>query len=550
MTDLLSGGKLIARALAAEGVTHVFTLCGGHIMEIYEGCLDHGLRVVDLRHEQSAGFAAEGWARVTRRPGVALLTAGPGVTNGLTCMANAMQSNTPMVVIGGQAPHALRDRGGLQESDHIAMVGPVTKWARRVPEAARAGEYVAAAFREALAGVPGPVFLEVPLDTMMTPFEATNTPDGDPLSDRPRTGVDPAKIEEAAAKLAAAERPVVVAGSQVFWCDAAGRLRDLCDRLNLPAFLNGQGRGCLPPDHPSYLTGGRARAIAEADLALVIGTPLDFRIGYGLAPAWPQDLELIRVDLDPTEIGRNRAAGVGIAGDVGLALEGMLAALPTDAMPLDESGEWLGRLRAADAAKRSKLDELAGRGEFPMHPIRVGAEIARAIPDDAFVIGDGGDFVASVAGMIRPSRAGRWLDAGPLGTLGVGPGYAMAAKLAHPEAAVVIAWGDGSVGFNGFDIESCVRQGIPFVAVVGNDAAWSQIRRGQVQMYGEERAVATGLAPTDYSLISRAMGGGGEAIESAGELGPAIRRGLEADCPYVINVPIGANELRAGSLSV
>ncbi len=550
MTDQRSAGHAIARALAAEEVSHVFTLCGGHIMDIYEGCLATGIRVVDVRHEQTAAFAAEGWARVTRRPGVALLTAGPGVANAITAMANAQRSSTPLVVIGGQAPHALRDRGALQESDHLAMVAPVTKWARRLPESARAEEYVAAAFREALAGVPGPVFLEVPLDLMMTPSEPSEAPVAGRSARRPRAGVDPVKVEEAAALLARARRPLLVAGSQVFWCDAAAELRTLCERLNLPAYLNGQGRGCLPPDHPSYLTGGRGRALAEADLALVIGTPLDFRIGYGAAPAWPDHLKLIRVDLDAREIDRNRPADAGIVGDVGLALAGLAAALPDNAARLADDDPWLVRVRSADAARREKLRQLAVGADFPIHPLRVGAELAAALPADAFVIGDGGDFVASVASMIRPGAAGRWLDAGPLGTLGVGPGYAMAARLAHPDAPVVLVWGDGSVGFNGFEIEACARQGIPFLAVVGNDAAWTQIRRGQVQMYGEERAVATALGATDYAAVARALGGAGETIEPGEKLAPAIRRGLDSALPYVINVPIGENELRAASLSV
>lgn len=550
MSSLLSGGKLIARALGREGVDCVFTLCGGHIMDIYEGCLNEGIRVVDVRHEQSAGFAAEGWARVTRRPGVALLTAGPGVANGLTAMANAMRSQTPLVVIGGQAPHALRDRGALQETDHMAMVAPVSKWARRLPDTARAEEYVAMACREALAGVPGPVFLEVPLDRLMTPVDATGLPRVGTSSTRPRLGVDPVAVEAAAELLARAQRPLVIAGSQVYWCEAAEALRCLCERLNLPVYLNGQGRGCLPPDHPNYLSGGRGRALAQADLALVIGTPLDFRLGYGQEPGWPTALKLVRIDLDPREIGRNRNADVGIVGDVDLALRGITAALPADARPLPETGEWLERVRGADRQRREQLRELAQNRGFPMHPLRVAASLARCLPENAFVIGDGGDFVASVASMIRPGRPGRWLDAGPLGTLGVGPGYAMAAKLAHPQDPVVLVWGDGSVGFNGFEIESCVRQEIPFVALVGNDAAWSQIRRGQVQMYGEDRTVATDLAPTDYAAICRAMGGEGERIETVAELEPALGRGLASRLPYLIDVPIGANELRAHSLSV
>ena len=297
MSEFMTGGQIIAHALKREGLSHVFTLCGGHVMDIYNGCVDEGIRVVDVRHEQAAGFAAEGWARVTRRPGVSILTAGPGVTNGLTCLANAMRSATPMIMFGGQAPAALIDKGALQETDHLEIVQPLTKWARRIPDTARAGEYVAAAYREALSGVPGPVYLELPVDQLMTPVSRSEVRFGALSTESPRAGVDPKSIEAAAALLAKAERPVIVAGSQVFWCDAAGALRNLCDRLNAPAYLNGQGRGCLPADHPSYLTGGRGKAIASCDVALVVGTPLDFRIGYGDVPAWPEDLQLIRLDV-------------------------------------------------------------------------------------------------------------------------------------------------------------------------------------------------------------------------------------------------------------
>ena len=536
------GGRLVAKALRRHGTTHLFTLCGGHIQAIYDGCLDEQIRVVDVRHEQTAGHAADGYARVTGRAGVCAVTAGPGVTDVVTAAANAQRAGVPVVILGGAGPRALQHMGSLQDMDHVALMGPVTKWSASVPATERIQEYLDSAFRVAEAGLPGPVFLELPLDVLMGPADDA-PPATAPLAPAPRPAGDPASIEQVARLLAESERPMFVVGSQLRWSPRREALRRFADAVAAPFYLNGMARGALPRAHRGLMARSRKLALGRTDLCVVLGTPLDFRLQYGRSIA--PEAKLVQIDLDGAEIGRNRRVDVGIHADAGIALEQLLAAAqgsgPTP---------WLASLRQAELAARAAMAAELASSSSPPNPLRVCAEIGRRLGPEDVVIGDGGDFVATAAGVLQLEQPQLWMDPGPLGTLGIGPGYALAAKLLRPHSQVVIVYGDGAFGLHAMELEAMVRQDVPVVAVIGNDAAWSQIRRGQVELYGAERAVATALGHTRYDRVVEALGGFGAYVETAGELGPALDAAFAAGKPACVNVRIATSSFRQGAVSV
>lgn len=543
---MMHGGRIVARAIKNEGITHVFTLCGGHIQNIYDGCLDEGIRVVDVRHEQTAGHAADGWARVTGKPGVALVTAGPGVTDVVTAVANAQRAGVPMIVIGGAGPVAYKHMGSLQDMDHVELMRPITKWSATVTETRRLEEFVTTAFRVATTGVPGPVFLEMPLDVLMnfakddqivrpTRYRTEHTP-----------APSPAAIEEAARLLDQAERPMMICGSQLRWSRDEGGLSRFLAKRPMPAFLNGMARGALAPEHACFMSRSRRAALAGADVVLVLGTPFDFRVDYGREGTWAKDVKVIQVDLDPEEIGRNRGVDVGIPADSGLALAALEAAIAKK-----DGGEWLARIRADEEGRQAKMRaEIASGRTSPPNPLWVCSELAKYVEDDTIVIGDGGDFVATAAYTLPIRRPGLWMDPGPLGTLGVGPGYAMAAKLARPGSRVILVYGDGSFGLHGLEFEAMARQGIKVVGVIGNDACWTQIFRGQKDMFGPERTPATKLEYTRYEKVAEAVGAKGFWAETPEEVERALAAAFDCPEPAVVNVKIGASDFRKGAISV
>jgi len=537
------GGRLVSQALKRNGTTHLFTLCGGHIQSIYDGCLDDGIRVVDVRHEQTAGHAADGWARVTGTPGVCAVTAGPGVTDVVTAVANAQRAGIPMVCIGGAGPKSLCDMGSLQDMDTVTLMRPITKWSVQVTESRRLGEYIDSAFRVAQANVPGPVYLELPLDVLLMGGDDAAPPHAPSPPARPAG--DPDAIARAAALLRAAERPMFIVGSQLRWSPAREALRAFSDASQAPFFLNGMARGGLPASSPNLFARSRKPAMAQADVIVVFGTPFDFRLDYGRVfnPA----AKLIQIDLDGAELGRNRGVDVAIHGDTGLVLKQLLQAL-------DKKGpqrpEWLATIRAHEDKARAKMAAEIAADTDPPNPLRVCAELGKRLRSDDIIIGDGGDFVATAANVLSLEWPQLWMDPGPLGTLGVGPGYAMAAKLARPDARVVLVYGDGSFGLHGLELEAMVRQKIPVVAVIGNDAAWMQIRRGQVEMFGEPRSVATALEYTRYDKVVEALGGFGAFVERVDQLGPALDAAFESGRPACVNVKIARSDFRKGAISV
>ena len=548
----IHGGRVVAQALKREGVPYVFTLCGGHVMSIYDGCLDEGIGVIDVRHEQSAAHAADGWARVTGQPGVAIVTAGPGLTDAVTGVATAWRANIPMIIIGGQAPRLFQDMGGLQDMDHVSLMRPITKWAVSVPSARRLGEYVSNAFRVATTNVPGPVFLEMPLDLLFDTVEEDDVVAPPAGRSRTEAGIapDPRFVERAFDLLRGAQRPVGLVGSQLFWSRRREAYPDFVRTFGMPIYVNGQARGSLDPDDPHWFLQTRKEALRKADVVLIFGTPLDFRIGYGRSSHINPDAKLIHVDLNGGELGKNRGCDVGIIGDTGLVMEALTTCAREARFTPELSRPWLGELRALEKKKWEGLAAQLQSDEAPCNPLRVCAEVDRLVNDRTIIIGDGGDFVGSAANVLRPRGFGHWLDAGPLGTLGTGPGYAMAAKLASPQSDVIIMYGDGAFGLNMMEFEACIRQKINIVGVIGNDAAWTQILRGQVQMYGPDRTPACRLAPTRYDLMIEAMGGHGEWVERPEQLRPALERALGAGKPAVVNVRIGASDFRKDAISV
>lgn len=547
---MINGGHIVARALKAEGVDHLFTLCGGHIQTIYDGCVEQGIRVVDTRHEQSAAHAADGWSKVTGRPGVAAVTAGPGVTDAVTAVANAYRAQVPMILIGGQGARMTstmggQDRGSLQEMNHVDLMKPITKWAVSVAETRRLQEFVQSAFRVATTGVPGPVFLEMPIDILFGSCEESQIISYEGYRTQASPAGDPGYLDKAADLIAKSKNPVLVLGSQWRWSSKKEALSQFLETAPMPAFLNGMARGALPSNHPSFFAQCRREALGAADLVLVMGTPLDFRLKYGRAIR--PEAKLIQVDLEGGEIGRNRKVDLGIVGDTGLVLAELSQKLSGRA---PQTAAWLREVAGFEEKRLEPMLEEMNNPSDPINPLYLCNRLNRFIDDKTIVVGDGGDFVATAAYVLKVQGAGSWMDPGPLGTLGVGPGYAMAAKLAKPDHRVILVSGDGSFGLNGFEFESMVRQGINVTCVIGNDAAWTQIRRGQVQMYGEKRSVATKLAFTRYDLVAQGMGAYGEHVTKAKALDSALDRAFSNDRATVVNVEIGESEFRKKSVSI
>jgi acetolactate synthase-1/2/3 large subunit len=536
------GGHLVATVLKNEGVPNLFTLSGGHIAPIYDGCQDEGIRIVDFRHEQAAAHAADGWARVTGRPGVAAVTAGPGVTDAVTGITNAMYANSPMLVLGGKSPLGELEMGSLQEMDHVTLVRSITKWARTCWETRRIADYVAEAFRHATSGRMGPVFLDIPLDVQFNVW-----PPGLEVPEQYRTEArplgDPDLVERAARLLREAEHPIVFAGAGVRWSGAHEALAALADALKVPVFLNSLGRGCLPPDHPAFFSAARKFALGKCDLVLALGVDWDFRLGFG-GRNLPQGVRVIQVDIDGTHIGRNRPVDVGIVGDPGKVIEQLLGA----GVGATEEPTWTSEVR--DEERRLVDEARAGMESdaVPIHPQRFAREVRDFLDPDAIVVGDGGDIVGIAASIIPARQPGHWLDPGPFGCLGVGPSFAIAAKLAKPDKQVLIVYGDGSFGLNAMEYDSAIRQDIPFVGIIGNDGAWGQIKVAQEALYGEGNAPAADLSQdTGYDRMVAGLGGYGERVTDPKEIRPALQRAFDAGVAACVNVILDGSLMKRAS---
>ncbi|TML22197.1 MAG: acetolactate synthase [Actinobacteria bacterium] len=516
------GGQLALAALRPYGVTELFTLSGGHVFPIYDAAQQAGVRIVDVRHEQSAVFAAEAVAKLQRRPGLAVLTAGPGVTNGISGLTSAWFNGAPVIVFGGRAPQFRWGSGSLQELDHLPLVAPVTKQAVTIFDVDEIADGVGAAARVALTAHRGPVFVDFPLEVI---FSAGTGEVAEP--EIPVGQPDPEEVVRAATLIAGARRPIFIAGSDVYAGDAIGALREAAEALRVPVFANGMGRGALPPEHPLAFARARRVALGEADLVVVIGTPLDFRLGFGDFG----DAQLVHIVDAPSQRATHVTPAAAPAGDLRLILSG----LADFAGDREDHADWIELLRAAEDRARAKdAAELAADTD-PIKPARVYGELKRVLDPDAVTIGDGGDFVSYAGRYLEPSRPGTWLDPGPYGCLGTGMGYAIGARVTYPDRQICVLMGDGAAGFSLMDVESLVRQRLPVVIVVGNNGVWGLEKHPMRAMYGYD--VAADLQPgLRYDDVVRALGGAGETVSRAKELGPALDRAFAAGVPYLVNV--------------
>jgi thiamine pyrophosphate-dependent acetolactate synthase large subunit-like protein len=549
--ETISGGHLVAKALRAEGIEVIFTLCGGHIIDIYDGCIDEGIRIIDVRHEQVAAHAADGYARITGRPGCAVVTAGPGTTDAVTGVANALRAESPMLLIGGQGALNQHRMGSLQDLPHVDMMRPITKFASNVVTTERVADMVSMAFREALAGAPGPAFLEIGRDILdaRIPVQQAVIPQPGHYRASTKSIGDPADIERLADILVAAERPCVLLGSQVWTCRGAEAAVEFAHTLNIPAYMNGAARGTLPPGDSHHFHQTRRHAFNNADVILIVGTPFDFRMGYGKRLS--QDATVVQIDMDYRTVGKNRDVSLGLVGDVGA----ILGAVTQAASGRSDNGArrretWLKDLRAEEQRMQEERLPRLQNDSVPIHPLRLAHEINQFLTDNTLFIGDGGDVVTFSGGVVQPKGPGLWMDPGPLGTLGVGVPFAMAAKAARPDLEVVGLFGDGALSLTGWDFETMVRFDLPFIGVVGNNSYMNQIRYGQIQKYGEERGdVGNKLGDVPYDKFAEILGGYGEEVREPGQIRPALERARESGKPALINVWIDQNAFAPGTMN-
>ncbi len=533
-----SGAHAVAVA-ASHGVDTMFTLSGAHVFPMYDGAVkaEPPMRLLDVRHEQTAVFAAEAIGKLTRVPGLAVLTAGPGVTNGVSPLTQASFSGAPLVCIGGRAPDNRWGSGSLQELDHVPLVAPVTKSARTVHDAGDVADEVDRAFTLARSSHRGPTFLDVPMDA----FFETRAVARPSYSPGPRIEPDPDAVSEVGALLSEAQRPVLVIGGDV-WADGAeeAALR-LVEGAGLPAITNGMGRGVVPGGHPLLMTKARGQALGGADLVVVVGTPLDFRLGYGVFGGKDGSpvAKVVHLADSPGQVSGHADLAGSASGDLTLVLDGVLAALEQQLRRPDWT-PWVSRLQDTVRAAVERDRALLQAEADPIHPARIYGDLLPRLAEDAVVIGDGGDFVSFAGKFVEPARPGGWLDPGPYGCLGAGLGAAIAARIARPSSQVVLLLGDGAAGMSLMDVDTLVRHKLPVVIVCGNNSAWA-LEKGPMQMlYGYD--VIADLAPrTRYDEVVTALGGGGEMVTDPKEIGPALDRAFASGVPYLVNVITDVN---------
>ena len=577
----LHGGDRVAIALKAHGVNTIFTLCGGHISPILTASKARGIRIVDVRDEATAVFAADATARLSGIPGVAAVTAGPGITNTITALKNAQLAQSPVILFGGAAPTALQGRGALQDIDQRPLVAPHVKLFRKILRVRDLSPAVDEAFAVACSGIPGPVFIECPVDLLyaevtIRQWYADAAGKGTALADRllrfylnrhvekmfsgsqiapaplvqqtPPPRVSDSRIQRVGAKLVKAERPLLVIGSQALTLAAeATRIADAVSRLGIPVYLSGMARGLLGRNHPLQMRHQRRQALRESDCVLLAGVPCDFRLDYGRHVR--RSATLIAANRSATEARMNRRPDIAAIGDAGRFLES-LAALPAGGAGSDRP-QWRAQLRARDAIRENEINEQANTVGDYVNPIAFFRELERAVGDNAILVADGGDFVATASYVLHPRAPLTWLDPGVFGTLGVGAGFALGAALARPGSEVWIIFGDGACGYGLAEFDTFVRHGIPVIAVVGNDAGWTQIAREQIKMLHDD--VGTVLARTAYHEVAAGFGAEGMAVKHTADVPAALalaRALAKAGRPVLMNVWLDKSEFREGSISM
>ena len=517
-----------------HGLDTMWTLSGAHVFPLYDAAVrqDPPMRIVDVRHEQTAVFGAEATAKLTRRPGLAVLTAGPGITNGVSGIAQAYFSGVPLLAIGGRAPQFRWGTGALQELDHPPILVPVTKRSVTAHTTAEVAGVLDDALRVAGASHRGPVFVDVPMDELYGRAEVEIPA----AADRDRLRPDPDELEAIAALLARAERPVLVLGSDVWMDGAEASALRFSEEAAVPVVANGMGRGILPRGHRLLVNRARSAAFKRSDLVVVAGTPLDFRLGFGVFGGADRGdpARVVHLADSPGQVAAHVALAASAAGDLGLLFDGLLEAYAAQPARTSHQG-WASELRDGVAAATDRDAQLLAAEGTPIHPARIYGELLPLLAEDAVVIGDGGDFVSWAGRFVEPGRPGCWLDPGPFGCLGAGAGAAAAARLARPSSQVVLLYGDGAAGLSLMDVDTMVRHKLPVVMVVGNNGAWGLEKHPMRFLYGHD--VTTDLRPeTGYDAIVRALGGAGETVTRPDEIGPALRRAFDANVPYLVNV--------------
>ncbi len=544
--QMITGGELVAKALKAEGVEVIYTLCGGHIIDIYNGCLNEGIKIIDVRHEEVASHAADGYARMTGKPGCAVVTAGPGTTHALTGVANAFRAEIPMLLIGGQSSLTQHKMGSLQDLPHVDMMQPITKFAATVMSTERCADMVSMAFRETRNGSFGPSFLEIPRDILDSsiPMSKAVLPEAGKYSASSKTLADPVDVQKAADIISNAERPCILLGQQVWTCQSTKDAIDFVKNMNIPAYLNGAARGSMPPGDPHHFHRTRRNVFTKSDCIIIVGTPFDFRMGYGkrLNP----NATVIQIDMDYRTVGKNRDISLGLVGHIGTTLKAI-----SEAGTKKDRSDWFNELRSGEEAALEKLMPTFTTDKSPISPYRVAWELNQFLNDDTIYIGDGGDVVTISAQAVQPRMPGAWMDPGPLGTLGVGVPYALAAKLAAPEKEILLYCGDGAFSMTGMDFEAFVRHKAPVLTVIGNNSAQNQIRFGQIMKYGEDKGnVGNILGDVNFDEFAKIFGGHGEAVREAKEIQPALQRAREAvksGIPAIVNIWVDKEEFAPGT---
>ena len=514
-------GEQAVAALRGFDVDTMFTLNGGHIWPLYDAARNQGMAVVDTRHESSATFAAEAYAKLTRRPGLAALTAGPGLTNGVSATTSAWFNGSPVVVLGGRAPQARWGAGSLQEMDHLPIYDSITKSATTVFDPTDAGRLVHDAVATAAAAHRGPVMVDFPLDVFGP--SAGEVPEAT-LPER--AAPDPDAVAALAEMIARAERPAFMVGSDAYWDRAEASLLAAAETFGVPCFFNGMGRGMLAADHELAFLRTRGLLKQRADLVVVLGTPLDFRLGFG---RFGEATVAHVVDSDEQRAGHVDVHTV--VGDISV----VLAELAEHRGERRDHRDWIEELTDVERRAASSDQALLTADDDPIKPSRVYGELGRRLERDAVVICDGGDFASYAGKFVEVHQPGGWLDTGPYGCLGNGLGYAIAARTVRPDAQIALLLGDGAAGFSLMDVDSLVRHRLPVVMIVGNNGMWGLEKHPMQAIYGWD--LACDLQPgCRYDEVVRALGGGGETVSEPADIGPALDRAFASGVPYLVNV--------------
>ena len=527
----ITGSEVLAQSLRSQGTDTLFYLMGGPMLETEAACIALGIRAIDTRHEQAAALAAHAWTRVTRRPGVCMGCSGPGATNLLTGVANAFTDAAPLVAIGGSSPRVFLGMEAFQEIDQVAVFRPVTKWAERIYDARRIPDVVATAFRQATTGRPGPVYLDLPGDVLGEKVEEESIVYPAAWRPAPRTLGDPGAIREAIALLAKAERPVVIAGSGVWWSDGAAALQGFVEATGIPFYTTPISRGLIPEDHALAFLNARSKAFTEADVVLAVGTRFNWVVQFGRPPRFAADLKVIHVDINPTQLGHNRAVDVPIAGDARAVLEQLRAEAEGKIDPR-RFAAWTGKLRTLDAEKSAEMDKAMSADTMPIHPLRLCKEVRYFLRRDAILIVDGQEILNYGRQAIPTFVPGHRLNSGAFGCMGVGLPFAVGAKVAKPDTQVVVLHGDGSYGLNAMEIDTAVRHKIPVLVVISNNGGWTANAPWARPLPKPGR----NLGHTRYDKVAQDLGAHGEFVEKPHEIRPALERAWASGKPAVVNV--------------